>query len=116
MKLHRVSLHLQPAALFYQRLSVCSAKDADSVWFGGSFCSFMVGVGVVKGINIRQAKKSATGPQPHLPVTPAILRQLCQFWEAEMHNPDHNMVLWAACCMRCFRIWGKYVRSATIST
>ena len=36
----------QPAALFYQRQSVCSVREADSVQFGGSFCSFMVGVGV----------------------------------------------------------------------
>jgi len=35
-----------PAELFYQRLSVRSVKDADSVRFGGSFCSFMFGVGV----------------------------------------------------------------------
>ena len=54
----------------------------------------------LKGIKLRQAKKSATRPRPHLPVTPAILRRLCRFWEAEKHNPDHIM-LWAACCM-CF--------------
>ena len=36
----------------------------------------------LKGIQLRQAKNSATRPQHRLPVTPAILRLLRQFWEA----------------------------------
>ena len=54
----------------------------------------------LRGIKLGQAKRSTTRSQPRLPITPAILRWLRCFWEAEKHNPDHIM-LWAACCM-CF--------------
>ena len=54
----------------------------------------------LKGVKREQAKRAVTRPRPRLPVTPAILRLLRQFWEREQHNPDHIM-LWAACCT-CF--------------
>lgn len=54
----------------------------------------------LKGVKREQAKRAVTRPQPRLPITPAILRLLRQYWEQEQHNPDCIM-LWAACCT-CF--------------
>ena len=43
----------------------------------------------LKGIKLRQTKHLATRPKSRLPITPAILKQLRQFWEKNKHNLDH---------------------------
>ena len=55
---------------------------------------------LLKGVKLRQAKKAESRPQNRLPITPAILRLLRSFWEADKCNRD-NVMLWAACCT-CF--------------
>ena len=54
----------------------------------------------LKGIKLTQARSTAGQTRLRLPITPALLRLLREFWEKTPHDQDCIM-LWAACCT-CF--------------
>ena len=43
-------------------------------------------------VKLRQAKELVIRPKSRLPITPAILNQLKQFWEKDRHNGYHIML------------------------
>lgn len=55
---------------------------------------------LLQGIKSLQAKQGLPPTNPHLPITPTILRKLQAVWNRQRKNPDYIM-LWAA-CTTCF--------------
>ena len=54
---------------------------------------------------ISRANHGTTSARVRLPVTPSLLRQICHYLEATVHN--ERVVLWAICCLAffgCFRL------------
>ena len=50
---------------------------------------------------VQRVLSRVKAPQPRLPITPPILRQLRSVWSREVHNYDH-ILIWAVCCVSFF--------------